>query len=322
MLYDDRVDIGPAQLEKILQGIVWLADGVVLPAYARPSPHLDAERQRLVATRLAELAEAGYLERWTLDPRPRQVAATSWWPGSVREHAVDMAAYDHLQTGVRAGVAIYRRDLLRGAGRPEGTLISGISEFVSLQDSLWTIGLARYVGADCLLASTGRSLALSAPLRHLVALGNLTGPVSKTIMELHGIGPLAHLSVKDLDRLSRYKPVTRSVIADVVEQVESDVFSTLDHQRYVETAVRSTQRHYAELLGDTVHRAARHSGLGNAVGLGITIAGTIFPPLGTLSFMEPLMAWDPHGRAGRRLVVFLTKLRKRVEEAAPSSPPA
>jgi hypothetical protein len=314
MLYNDRTDIGPVQLEKIIQGIVWLADGIVMPAYARPSPALPLEEQRRMGVRLAELAEAGYLHRWSLDPAPPQVRAAGWWPASTATEHLDMTAHEHLQRGVRAGVAIYRDDLLRGVGKPANSMISGISEFVSLQDSLWTLGLARFLDTDCLLSSDNRSMALSAPMRRLAAAGTITGPVTSTIMEMHEVGSLLRLSVSDIKKLSRYKPATRALIADVVTKTEDNVLDTLDYKRFIEAAVESSRRQYVELLGDVIQRGSRRAGYGQAMGLSVSIAGTIFPPLGALSFVEPVLSWDPRGRTGRRFIVFLTKLRKRTSQ--------
>src|SRR5882724_3895861 len=151
MLYDDRSDITPIQLEKILQAVVWLADGVILPAYAQPSPLIDSDRRRLISMRLGELAEAGYIHQWRIEPDLPQVSTPSWWPATTKAHCIDSNTYTHLQRGIVTGVSLYHDDMLRGIGRPPKALVSGISEFVSLRDSLWTIGLARFLGADYLL---------------------------------------------------------------------------------------------------------------------------------------------------------------------------
>jgi hypothetical protein len=315
MLHDDRSDITLAQLEKILQGIVWLADGIVLPFYAKPSTLVDAEEQRLVTTRLAELAEAGYLRQWRISPRLSQVSVPTWWPAGTRAHEVDGEAYRHLHDGIQVAVSLYRDDLLRGMGRPAQTMMSGISEFVSLQNSLWTIGLARFLSTDYLLSSDSRSLAVSWPLRQLAAAGNAVEPVSRTIMELHDVGSLTLLSVSDIARLRRFKPTARALIADVVNEVEGDVGIALDQQRFVDAAVESTRRHYTELLGEAVQQTSRNANTSNMVGLGITVAGTIFPPLNALSFMQPLIGWNAGGRPGRRLVTFLAKLKKRTHKS-------
>jgi hypothetical protein len=242
------------------------------------------------------------------------VRAAEWWPAATVTQRLDTAAHEQLQRGVRAGVAIYRDDLLRGVGKPANSMISGISEFVSLQDSLWTLGLARFFDTDCLLSSDNRSMALSAPMRRLAAAGTITGPVTSTIMEMHAVGSLLHLSVADIDKLSRYKPATRAMVADVVTKAEHNVLDTLDYKRYIETAIESARQQYVELLGDTVQRGNRRANYGQAMGLSVSIAGTIFPPLGALSFVEPVLSWDPHGRTGRRFIAFLTKLRKRTSQ--------
>lgn len=314
MLYDDRADITLEQLERIYQGIVWLADTVVMPSYARPSPLLDGEVQSQIKDRLAELAEAGYIGRWNLAGDLSNVAAARWWPGSSEELSIDRDMYAELNRGIEVGVELYREDILRGVGHKAGSMMSGISEFVSLRDSLWTVGLARFAGAEYLLSSDTRSLALSAPVKRLAALGAVTGPVSETIMQMHGMGALSVLTVRDIERLRRFKPATRTVISQILKEVRSDTISSLDQSTYFEAAVERTREYYAQLLAESVRSASRSGAINDALGLGISIAGTIFPPLGTLAFAQPLMSWSPHGRSTRRLVVFMAKLKKRIDK--------
>jgi hypothetical protein len=314
MLYDDRADITSVQLERILQGTVWLADTIFLPSYARASLTLPDEVRREIEYRLSELAEAGYIGRWQLEPSLHQGAVRDWWPSSTTTFQVDENAYDHLDNGIRVGVSLYRQDTLRGAGRKPRSMISGISEFVSLRDSFWTVGLAHTMGAEYLLSSDTRSIALAAPLRRLQAIGQISGPISSTIMKLHEIGSLTALSIEDINKLRRYKPTARALIADIVHDVDADILNSLDPQTYLEAAVDSTRRHYTMLLNDAVKTSAKTALAGNLAGIGVSIAGTIFPPLGSLSFAEPLISLDPRGKSGRRLVSFLAKLRKRVEK--------
>jgi hypothetical protein len=312
MLHDDRSDITLAELEKILQGIVWLADGVILPFYAQPSKLVDPDVQDFIAGRLAELAEAGYVRQWRLSPLLPQVSLPSWWPSSTTFCDVDLDAYKRLQSDIQVGVSLYRDDMLRGIGRPAHALISGISEFVSLQNSLWIVGLARFLGADYLLSSDSRSSALSWPLRQLASAGNIVGPISKTVMELNDVGSLTMLSMSDISSLRRFKPTARALIADVLNDVESDLSASFDQQRYVEAAIESTRWHYARLLNESVRQASRNANTNNALGVSITVAGTVFPPLNALSFVQPLMSWTTGGRSGRRLVSFLTKMKRRI----------
>lgn len=312
MLYDDRSDITVVQLERILQATLWLADVIILPTYARPSLIGSSESRTEVSSRLSELAEAGYIARWETDPGLAQVRQERWWPKSTKTLVFDRNSYEHVEDGVRVGVSMYREDALRGTGHKPRTMMSGISEFVSLRDSLWTIGLGRALDAHYLLSSETRSMSLSAPLRRLETLGRLAGPISQTVMELHGVGSLLKLSIEDVDRLRKFKPTARALIGDIIDDVGKDSIALQDQQAYLDAAVEATRRHYLQLVEEAVQTSSRSAAIGNTVGLGISIAGTIFPPLGTLSFAQPLMSWDPHGRSGRRLVSFLTKLKKRV----------
>lgn len=322
MLYDDRADITPVQLERILQGVVWLADVIILPTYARPSLIGTSDAREDVSKRLGALAEAGYVARWVPEPTLQQAAAERWWPKGTRTYYFDRDSYIHVEEGVQVGVSLYRQDTLRGVGGRPRRMMSGISEFVSLRDSLWTIGLAKALDAEYLLSSETRSLSLSAPLRRLESMGRIAGPISETIMELHQIGSLLELSVEDVDRLRKFKPTARALIGDIIQDVDrSPTRLYLDQEAYLNSAIEATRRHYSELVTEAVRSSSRSSAINNVVGLGISIAGTIFPPLSSLAFAQPLMSWDPHGRSGRRLVSFLTKLRKRVDRHAKSGKP-
>lgn len=314
LLYNDSTDIGVAHLEKILQGLVWLADGIVLPSIARPDPLAPEEDQDFIRNRLGELAEAHFLDRWDIEHMPLAVRRPSWWPREAQTHTIEPETYEKIQSGVQEGVSAYRLDLLRGVGRREGAMLSGVTEFVMLRDSLWSVGLARYVGADFLLSSEVRTGTFLAPLRRLSDLGSVLGPVSQTIMELHGIERLAGLTVGDIRGLRKYLPTTRQLLTNVAQNAEDHFATTTDRKRYVDQIVDSARQHYAAAMGHAVENAERADLTSDASGVAVTIAGMVFPPLQVLSFAQPLMSWSPHGREGRRLVMFLTKLKRRAKK--------
>lgn len=310
MLYDAPTDIGVPEYEHILQALIWVADFIALPSYASAGRTLSPDAYRHVSRGLAALADAGLLQRWSVDLPMPQVAPVSWWPATAQETVVDRAHYLDLQEAVREGTARYRDDLMRGIGRRPGSMTSGITEFVQLQETLWTIGLSRVLGTDFLLSTDRRASQIESPIMKLDPVGSAVRPVSETIMQLHGIGPLTNLTVRDLKRLRKRLPAVRRELTRIAIAADRELLTPTDSRRFSEAVVREASARYAEIMGTRVDDDAATTRRSSVLGVGLTVAGTIYPPLSALGFVQPLLSWDPRRREQREFVLFLRKLRK------------
>lgn len=310
MLYDAPTNIGNPEYEHILQALIWVADFVVLPSYASASRTLPPDANRKVSRGLAALAEAGLIRRWRVDLPMPQVEPVSWWPAATQETVVDRSQCLTLQENVREGTARYRDDLMRGIGRRPGSMMSGITEFVQLQETLWIIGLSRVLGTDFLLSTQQRSSRIESPIMKADPVGSAVTPVSETIMQLHGIGPLANLRVRDLKRLRRRLPTVRQELTRIAIEADRELLTPTDSRRFSEAVTREARARYAEVMGTKVDDDAATARRSSVVGVGLTVAGTIYPPLSALGFAQPLLSWNPRHRKQHQFVLFLRKLRK------------
>lgn len=314
MLYDAATDIGIDEYEQIVQALVWVADYLIAPSYALAGRRLADDESRHISRHLAELAEAGLIRRWCVDVPMPQLAPVRWWPKSTQEVTISREEYLELRTNVRDGTSRYRNDLMRGVGRPTGSMMSGVTEFVQLQEMLWTFGLSRALDTDFLLSTQRRSTQVQAPILRLSPVARAADPASETIMQLHGIGPLRDLSVRDLKRLRRSLPAIRAQLTRIALEADRDVLTPADSRKMSEAVAREARARYAELMRVKEKGEAATSRRSTLTGLGITVAGTIFPPLGALGFIQPLLSLDPRHREERRFVLFLRRLRRLTKE--------
>lgn len=310
MLYDAATDIGGPEYEQILQALIWVADFIVIPSYASPSRTLSADAHRSVLRGLAALADAGLIRQWTVDMPMPQVASVPWWPAATQNTVVDRTEYLDLQENVREGTARYRDDLMRGIGRRPGSMMSGITEFVQLQETLWTIGLSRVLDTEFLLSTERRSAQIESPIMKVDPVSSAVRPVSETIMQLHGIGPLTNLSVRDLKRLRKRLPAVRRELRRIAIEADRELLTPKDSRRFSEAVTREARARYAEIMGIVVEDHAVTTRRSNLTGVGLTVAGTIYPPLSALGFFQPLLSWNPRHREQRQFVLFLRKMRK------------
>ena len=313
--YDGPVEIGLAELDRIVQGLLWLGDKVLLPSYVRPSRVASPDEYALVATRLGELAEAGLLVRWNVESLPASLALAPWWPSKSAELTLPHEHYSEVQARVTAGVERHKADLARGFGRKPGAMVSGVAELVSLRETLYTIGVARYFTADVLVSSEARSARVAAPLKMLKRADLVNGPITEKLLEWHGISGLGLLSARDIKILrKRAEPVR--VFVDKVSRMSEDAepfvsageVDDLLREVAVEEYVRAVGK---EKRGEQVDKAKS-----SATGTAITMAGMAYPPLGLAGFAAALMEWKPSGDVDRQLLVFMTKLKKRTAKAA------
>lgn len=313
--YDGRADIGLRELERIVQGLLWLGDKVLVPWYAQPSPFVPDPERTLVTHRLAELAESGYLKRWRVEGLPPRFTGATWWPSGTSETMLPFDDYSELQRLVTDGVARQKADLARGLGRKPGSMVSGVAELVTLRETLWTLGVARFFGTEILVSSSARSASLVAPLQLLKRADLVRGPVTEQLLELNGVSGLAALSDRDIRTLRRKGSGVRRFVDAVSRDVEGR--EPFIDSEDAEAVLRDlTAQHFAAVVGESVRHEKRMSLRSGVSGTAVTIAGLVYPPLGLAGFAQPLLEWNPSGRERRRLVVFLTKLQRKTAKRA------
>lgn len=317
LLYDGPTDLGLAEYERVLQGLIWVADAVIMPSYATPSPFLAPDEQRRLRQKLGALAEAGLVRQWSVDLPMPQVGEAGWWPAETSTVLLERSRYLELQSGVRESIHAYRDDVMRGVGKRPGAMTSGITEFIQLQETFWTLGLSRSLGADSLLSTERRADQITSPLLRDGLVSDALGPVSETIMHLHGVGPLSSLSTRDIRRLRKHLPSVRRELADIAVRANRQVLTPKDARRYSEIVAETAQKRYAEIVGVKLGQNTAAARRSTASSLGVTVAGTIFPPLGALGFVQPLLSLSPTHRDEKHFLLFLGKLQKRTRRRSP-----
>jgi hypothetical protein len=312
--YDGPIDIGLTELDRIVQGLLWVGDKILLPSYARPSWTSASEERALVAKRLGELAEEGCVVRWNVESMPTSLSNAPWWPSKSSERTLPHDGYSELQARVTEGVQRHKADLARGLGRKPGAMVSGVAELVSLRETLYTIGVARYFSADVLVSTEARSALVAAPLKMLKRAEAVNGPITRKLLELHGIAGLELLSTRDIKKLRKRSAPVRAFVEKVSRVSEgNEPFVAAGEVEELQREVAIEE--YVRCLVKA-QRGERRKKLRASAGDGaITIAGMTYPPLALAGFAAALMRWKPSRDVDRQLLVFMSKLQKRNERA-------
>ncbi len=204
---------------------------------------------------------------------------------------------------------------MRGLGRDPGSLVSGVAEIVSLRETLTTLGVARFFAADVLVSTPSRSMSLVAPLKLLREADLVEGPIMDTLLKMNGIGGLGRLSMRDVRRLRKHGEAVRGFVDAVSRELDFDRPFMSDAQQ-PELLDSVTAANFAATATRYVADKERAGHAATVGGVAVTLAGTVFPPLGVAGFAQPLLEWNPSGRERRRLLVFLTKLKRKTGRRA------
>jgi len=305
VLYDDRIEIGFEQLEKIVQALVWLGDAVIVPSSLRADPRLSPEHARMIERHLAAFAEANYVELWDLEGTDA-IASPAWLPSSPVLLIPEPAHID-LAAAVDDATRSYRRDILRGVGKKPGVGLDGITEFVTLRCAIWSHGIADTLGADHVLQIPQRSPAV--PLRKLSHVRRAV-PLTQELMELNGIPPLCHLGPGDIDRLRSRMPGARSFVSEIVERSPSEAVFR-DEEALIEDARREGRAAFVDLVTPASNAAFRNI----AVGWTVNLLGVVHPLLTALGFAQPVVEWRMRERRNRQIVTFTALLKDLAQKA-------
>lgn len=308
VLYDDRIDLGLAQLEKIVQSLVWLGDVIVLPPTVRMQPGLPPDVAAVVSHHVAEFAEAGFVEVWDLETQ-EQLRLPTWMPSSTTLNVIPESAHIGLAATVDEATVTYRRDILRGVGKGPDDGIEGITEFVALRSAVWAEGLAHLLQADHLLQLPQRSAAL--PLRK-VATVRRSLPVVHELMRLQRIRSLALVDAADLRRLRRRIPGARDFVDRIVASSAPDL-TYQDEAALVADVVQEASAAYMDIV--MPRRDARLRNI--ATSWTVNLLGLINPVFSVLGFAQPLVDWGLRERRSQQIVTFMAELRAIAEDRPP-----
>ena len=324
MLYDDSSVIGPTQLERIIQSLVWVADRVLAPASGRIDASLPQEDQNFLTRRLIELREADLLQLWDFEPSliGRSMKAPSRSMRRADEiRYVDSVAYERIYSNIIRGSQEYRARLLFGQRRGTPVEFDGISEIVSFQSALWTLLLADHFEADQIMTPAYRTDALGRHLEKSITASQLVGPVIQHVMKLSDIGSLAHLEVKDIIRLRRKITVARSFVLDIVQAaIRENRFASV-----TELAESAKGKMYERYIAELNKEIPRPRHIPERVGeLGaeavVDILAHVWPPLLPLKLLgKTALDWGLGRARHRGIVWFVADLRSRVARRAKRS---
>ncbi len=313
LFYDESAEMGLPEYEKLLQSLLWVADDISLPPFLRLNPRMDETTYDHLSGRLTDLQDAGLLSTWDLDGDPpiRFRPGIRPWKSDIPSRslrAIAPATYEELYEDVRLATDRYRSLLKTMVAQRRGVRLEGITEYVSLQGSLWSLGLANIVGADQILTTTARDSALDMQLAKAKTVSGLTQPVVESLMQLTNIGSLVDLTVDELLSLRRALPFVREYLLSTIQRA-TDGLGLPSSEALSQEVTSRVEREFMHLVIDQVP-TGRKRATSMAVDWTATVLGLTKPILSVASFAAPVMRWALDRRGNRRVVVFVTKLRR------------
>jgi hypothetical protein len=270
-LYDERTLLGGEEYEKILQLLLWSSDQVCLPPQVRVRSDIPEMMQRLIATRINELADVGMVTSYQIEDIPTVRA-----PGILilREQArktVSQDDYRSLFQDVRETTLQYRGRL---ATPGHNARLEGVTEYVTLQSHLWTLGLAGLVGSGQALTSDRRSTAFIHQLEKGQRAADLRAPVVDALMKLNDIGALRGLATEDIIKLRRYLPQVRQFVTEIVDSaVSRRPLAPVETLR--DEVVQQVMQEYLELYLE-LQRTTSQRARSLAVDIGVSVLGYLY----------------------------------------------
>lgn len=307
-LYDERTLLGEEEYEKIVQLLLWSADQVCLPPQARLRQDLPDGTARHFFTNLHELADAGLLGTYKIESAPPiEVPDRISFPEK-GQRLVSRDEYLSLFSDVRESTLRYREQLTRSAA----SHIEGVTEYVTLQSQLWTIGLAGLVGSGQALTSDRRSMAFMQQVKKSQLAADLRAPAIDSLIQLNDIGSLQRLSVDNIMTLRRYLPQVREFLDRTINDVMSKrPLASIEELRA--DVADQARREYFELYRDLqMSTSQRTQSL--AVDIAVTVLGYFYPALSIIAFAKPLAEWIESRHGKNRVMVFNMKLRKMTRQ--------
>jgi len=312
-LYFDRTEFGIDEFEKVLQALLWTADYLFVPTLLRPVRDMPKDQENRILYQLHELAEAGLIRTYRFERSVPSHLQSDWFllPES-GTYTIPNEAYEELFERVAESTAQYRLDVNKGfqSGR-RNIRLDGITEYVTLQDSLWALGLSGTLGTAHLLQAPASSQRLSAQLNKVRDALGLMQPAIRELMNVNDIPRLGGISTDSILTLRKKMPTVRQYLINLGEAVEIVNPLASADEKAVEIA-RRARLDYIRLLAENQASAGKRL-LAISVDALAGILGLFYPILGVAPFVRPLAEWVKETRGDRQFVAFNVRLKRAVD---------
>lgn len=306
-LFDERTSIGTREYEKLVQTLLWTSDLLWLPPQTRLDPQLDLDSERLIAERLDDFLQEGLVAGFDVESGISYESKGAIIPAAKRRETIPYEEYVQIFQRIRESTALYRERIQhRHSGQPP---LEGVTEFVTLQSTEWTLCVAAALQADHSLTAEHRSTLFMNQLDKSERAVDLRAPAVQILMTMERIDCVSTLTTDQILNLRKYLPQVRQFIDKTVETVEAAHNTDRTPAALTEAVKTAVAQEYVDLLHEY-----RQSGPRKAAGLSIdaaiTVLGFLWPYLAPLAVVKPIAEWieDRHGT--RRVITFHAKLHK------------
>lgn len=305
VLYADRLDIGPREMEKILELSIFLSSNVYLSADARPDPRLPARERTLISEKLRFLAnEVKAVKVWSPPPGlspphlPETIGALAKPSRSVAMSEKDYVdAYDALLKHANP----MRR---RVASRRSTEYQEGVTELVEVRRALWTLLVARHFETNRILVDENRPPILEDSLGAYCEVNRVESPALRRFLALQRIGSLSSLDDDAIKKIRRHTNKFRKYFR---EKTDRAIVGIGSDDAQAESIAEELVAEYAHV----VSRAAQPTSVARIAGqLVLSTASIFYWPAGIPGTALDIFGWAKKKRA-LAPVILVTKLQAR-----------
>ena len=230
LYYDGDYEIGPAEIERLVQALLFLSDHVMLHASCRPKAQLSAEHREWVIQQILGLVEEGLLLIWDY---PKSDAS------SIKEETLGRLVnqtqimrlstdqYNSIYDNTSKKVSEYSTRLYQTVNRSdygpaplEYGKLDGLSELVHVRTNLWSVSLAAALGATGIIVNQARRDRIERDLVTYYRYSRVEEPLLQRFLDAQSITGLSTLNAKDIRDLQGMKSSFRKFLNQYTKQLD------------------------------------------------------------------------------------------------------
>lgn len=221
LLYANKSFLDMADIRRITQASVFVADEILLPSTIEVNPQLTDEERGFAIARLRELNEVGAVRFWGVENQLANYHRESQeiWPVQA-EHVVNHEQYESIMSRIDNRLMEQREMFL---GR-EATSFDGITEMVLGRTTMWKFAIAQTLNADRLLLDRQTQGAMHQFFSDLMRYEQFESLIIDRIASQLHLPDISQLSVRDIEICRRYMPAFRSKLLESAEGKYNEIF--------------------------------------------------------------------------------------------------
>jgi len=247
MLYASSLYLTPADIRRIIQASVFVADQVLLPTTVQPSHDLTEAESHFVLTRINELRELGALNFWEIEGQP-DLLPRMRSRDKLSVHPDKVIPYEDYKTisELIDDRLMQQRNIFLGA---DAISHDGITEMVLGKQTMWKFAVAKSLNADRLLLDQKTKAAMRQFFTDLMRYQEFESLIIDRIADKLDLPDISQLSVEDIERCRKLMPAFRAKLMIATQNQFNEIFL----QSLIEDIANGIVNDFFDLINSHAH---------------------------------------------------------------------